>query len=141
MRMILALTTLILLMAGNLLAGSGYDRCIKEELALKTKEKDACSGLSYILNPSGCFATQKALKEYTSSGKCRKIGVAEKVDFNAPASVSAKDAAPVAAGKAASEVTHQEVRREQPRDEIARLKEEISRLKAENEQLRQRCGE
>ncbi len=149
MRTILILSALLLSMAGNLMAGSGYDRCVKEEAALKAKEKDACSGLSYVLNPSGCFATRKALKEY-ASGKCRKIGVSEKVDLNAPAVVPAKNNTPAptveragqaAPVKPAPELPPKEIARERPEDEISRLKEEIGRLTAENERLRQRCRE
>ena len=142
---ILTVSTLLLLISGNVLAGSEYDRCVKEEKALKAREASDCSGLSYLVNPSGCFATQKALKEYTSTGKCRKIGIAEHVDLSAPPVTPAKKtgsvgnvgtASPVAAKKAELEVPQQESSYEQLKDENARLKAEINRLKAEIERLR-----
>ena len=149
MRTILTLLFL-LLTAGNLLAGSGYDRCIKEESALKAKEKGACSGLSYVLNPTGCFATRKALQEYTTGGKCRKIGSAEQVELSAPPPASPKGSGTVRPVEHVDQATliqnwpeapHREAGTAQLRDELARLKEEISRLKAENERLKEKCRE
>ena len=84
MRILLTVSALLLLISGNVLAGSEYDRCVKEEKSLKAREASACSGFSYLVNPSGCFATQKVLKEYTSTGKCKGIGIAEGVDFSPP---------------------------------------------------------
>lgn len=95
MRMILTVSALLLLISGTALAGSGYDSCIKEEKALKAREAGECHGLRYILNPSACFATQKKLKEYTATDKCRKIGLEEQVDFNAPPVVPDKKAGAV----------------------------------------------
>ena len=83
MKTILTMSALLLLISAPAMAGSGYDGCIKEEKALKAREAGDCHGLKYLLNPSACYATQKALREYTSTGKCRSIGSAEGVDFTA----------------------------------------------------------
>ena len=156
MKNMLTVSALLLSVSGTALAGSGHDNCIKEEKALKAREAVECRGLRYILNPSACFATQKALKEY-KAGKCGQIGTAENVDFNAaavipgkkvsiPASidnsggagttVSTGNAGIVTEKKVETDVPQQEPTLEQLKEENARLKAEISRLKAENEQLR-----
>jgi hypothetical protein len=145
MRIILTVSALLLLISGNVLAGSEYDRCIKEEKSLKAREASACSGFSYLVNPSGCFATQKALQEYTSTGKCKEIGIAEGVDFSPPPVVPTKKAgstgtvggvSPVAVKKPERELPQEESSCEQLKDENARLKAEVNRLRAENERLR-----
>jgi len=156
MKNLLTVSALLLLASGTALAGSGYDGCIKEEKALKAKEASECHGLRYILNPSACYGTQKALKEY-KAGKCRQIGTAENVDFNAPAVIpekkssspgstsktgsagttdSAVNVGNVDVKKVETDVPQQEPTLEQLKEENARLKAEISRLKTENEQLR-----
>ena len=159
MKNVLTASALFLLMSGNALAGSEYDRCIKEEQALKERETSQCSGLRQLLNPSACYVTQKALKEY-KAGKCKKIGAAENVDFNAPADASEKksissgristtgsagsvsttnsagNASIVTEKKVETVVPQQEATLEQLQEENARLKAEIIRLRAENEQLR-----
>ncbi len=145
MRINLTLSALILLISGNVLAGSEYDKCIKEQNTLKTEAVSNCSGLSYLFNPSACFATRRVLKEYISTGKCKNIGISENVNVSVPPVIPAKKASsvgkvdgvnPVAAKKPESEVPQQESTYEQLKVENARLKTEISRLKAENEQLR-----
>jgi hypothetical protein len=90
MRIIPTLSALLLLLSGTALAGTGYDRCIKEQNALKTQEASDCSGFRYLLNPSACFATQKALKGYTSTDKCRKIGIAENANSIVPPVIPVK---------------------------------------------------
>jgi len=141
---------LLLLITGNALAGVEYDRCIKEEKALKTKEAGDCSGLKHLLNPSACYATKRALKEYRG-GKCRQIGLTENVDFSAPKvvpeqksppPVNAVSTVPVnsiaseSVQKAEREAPQQEYTIEQLKEENARLRAENDRLKTENEQLR-----
>ena len=162
MKNIAMVLLLLIVMSGQVLAGSGYDTCIKEEKALKAKETVECNGLRYLLNPSACYGTQNALKEY-KSGKCRQIGISENVDFNVqPATPEKKAAAAgsasttsnkdsvsnvsktesvgtVATKKADPEVQNQEPTFEQLRDENTRLKAEISRLKAELEQFGKAC--
>lgn len=144
MRINLTLSALLLLISGNVLAGSEYDNCIKEQNALKTQETSNCSGLSYLLNPSACFATRKALKEYTSTGKCKKNSITENVDFSVPPVIPAKKTSsvskvngvnPIAVKKSESEIPQRESTYEQLKDENSRLKTEINRLKIENEQL------
>ncbi|KAB0670367.1 hypothetical protein F6V30_09445 [Oryzomonas sagensis] len=146
MRILLPLSVLLLVLSGNALAGSGYDRCIKEQDALKKKEAGACSGFSYLLNPSACFATQKALREYTATDKCNKIGSAENADSGVLPVVPAKQAVSGGnggGGNPAVEVKkpepvapHPESTCEQLKDENVRLKAEINHLTTENEQLR-----
>jgi hypothetical protein len=138
---------LLLLITGNALAGVEYDRCIKEEKALKTKEAGDCSGFKHLLNPSACYATKKALKEY-KGGKCRQIGLSENVDFGAPKIIPEKTVSntgsagtitsveSVAVQKAECEIPQQSYSIEQLKEENAHLKTEIDRLKTENEQLR-----
>ena len=143
----MTVSAFVLLISGNVLAGSEYDKCIKVENTLKAEESSNCSAFSYTFNPSGCFATRKALKKYTSTDKCKKIGSAEQVDFNAPPVIPA--AKPGSIGKIGSvnpvdvkntELTapQQESTYDQLKDENQRLKAEIIRLKAENEQLRKK---
>jgi hypothetical protein len=147
MKNIRIVTALLLLITGNALAGSEYDRCIKEEKELKAKEPGACGGLQYLLNPSGCFATRKALKEY-AAGKCRQIGTADYVELSVPKVITEKkgsnasstgtvsDIESCAVKKAAPEAAKQEDTIEQLKEENARLTAEVSRLKSENEQFR-----
>lgn len=146
MKTTLIVSVLLLFISGNALAGSEYDKCIKEEKALKAQEAGDCSGLKHLLNPSACFVTRKALKEY-ASGKCRKIGIAENVDFNIQKVIPEKKVNDVNVSdgskvdgvsekKAERDLPQQENTIEQLKVENTRLRAEISRIKAENEQLR-----
>lgn len=138
MKKTMTISALLLLIAGNAVAGVEYDKCIQEEKALKSEEITDCSGLSYMFNPSGCFATRKKLKEYIS-GKCKKIGITENVDFNVQAVTPEKKngtAGGVSVKKTEPEVVQQKTAIEQLKAENARLKAEIGRLKTENEGLR-----
>jgi hypothetical protein len=128
----------LLLLAGNALAGVGYDSCIKEEKALKLKEADDCSGLKYLLNPSGCFATRKVMKEYDPE-KCKRIGRSENVDVTVkktlPERKDISSSSPETKKTEAGPV-QQELTIEQLKAENSRFKTEIIRLTTENEQLR-----
>jgi hypothetical protein len=138
MKNLLPVFALLLLISANALAGSEYDRCIREEKNLKEQEAGQCSGFRYILNPSACFATRKVLKEFTL-GKCKKIGMAENVNSSAQTVIpeqKVSDTGRVNQKKAATEVPLQESTIEQLKAENSRLKAEIIRLKTENEQLR-----
>jgi len=119
--------------AGTAVAGTGYDRCIAEEKALRTDAADRCSGLSYILNPSGCFIAQKALKAFDGD-KCRSMRTSEKTETE-PQSITV---AVPACKKAPDEPPVPEPDVEQLKAENARLKAEIVRLRAEMEQLRKK---
>ncbi|HEY6007522.1 MAG TPA: hypothetical protein VIU40_04305, partial [Geobacteraceae bacterium] len=77
MKVIVALASVALLLPGHALAASSYEECIQEERTLRTKEKDRCGGFSYLLNPSGCFVAQKALKAF-ENGPCPAIIAAGK---------------------------------------------------------------
>jgi len=150
MKTILVLSALFLLITGTALAGSGYDNCIKEEKALKAEEVSACGGLSYLLNPSSCFAKRKLLKEY-SAGKCRKIGAAENVDFSAVTVIPEKKDIIIGTGsrvstpasataiKAAPGAVQGETTLEQLKEENTRLKAEVIRLTTELEQYTKAC--
>jgi hypothetical protein len=138
MKNILTMSALLLLISGNALAGSEYDRCIKEEKALKSREISDCNGLKYLLNPSACFATQKVLKEYTA-GKCKKTGMTENVNFNVQTITSEKRVVStdsVELKRDATEAPQHESTIEQLKEENVRLKAEITRLNTENNQLK-----
>lgn len=149
MKNILTVSALLLLISGNALAGVEYDKCMSEEKGLKAEETDNCKGLRYLLNPSGCFATRKALQEY-KDGKCKTIGKAEKVDFSAPKVVREKvksaakvdvtscaiTSSPAPLKKPEATVVKQDSALDQLKDDISRLTAEIIRLKEENELLR-----
>ena len=159
MKNILTVSALLLLISCNVLAGSEYGRCLKEEKALKAEEDGQCSGLRYLLNPSACFATRKALKEY-KAGKCRQIGMAENANFSTPTAIPEKQSTiPATVSKTESngttgnvtsgnrvesviekktetEVQQHESTIDQLKEENARLKAENIRLKSKNEQLR-----
>jgi hypothetical protein len=150
---------LIALISTNVFAGERYDQCLKEEKKLKAQEAGDCSGMKYLFNPSGCFATRKVLKEYTA-GKCREIGKAENVDFSSKPLTSGENPdttvdtarngalqkTVVAPGKRNVEDTgktrlnrdtpQMEITIENLKEENARLKGEINRLKIENEGLK-----
>ena len=139
MKKVLALVAMVLLPSGSALAGDGYDRCVREEKALRAEVVDSCSGVRYLFNPSGCFAAQKAVKEYDND-RCKKIGEAEKVTSpSPPAAVPEKN---VGAGVGLTQaestpaVPRQESDVEQLKAENAQLKAEIARLKAEIAQLK-----
>ena len=147
MKNVLFVSVLFILFAENALAGGGYDACVKEEMALKAQEGADCSGLKYLLNPSGCFATRKFLKEY-ASGKCKTIGIAENVDFSVQKSIPVKKDSRAASVPASTtsgvkvdkqiqpEAMQQNTTTDPLKEENARLTAEIIRLRAENEQLR-----
>jgi molecular chaperone GrpE (heat shock protein) len=119
------------LQAGAAVAGTAYDRCIAEEKALRTEAADRCSGLSYILNPSGCFIAQKALKAFDCD-KCRAIRTSEKTGTE-PQSITVAVPPRSDSGheKAPHEAPEPEPDVEQLKAENARLKAEIVRLRAE----------
>jgi len=155
MKHTVTICALLLWATGSAMAGSGYDACLQEEKELKAKESASCGGLSYLLNPSPCYATRRVLKEY-KAGKCREIGVAEGVDFTvrpavperiappSPVSLPQRPAKPetprVETVREAPPVQHQKsaVTLEGLQTENTRLRAEITRLKNENEQLRKR---
>ena len=142
MKKFITIAAMVLLPSGSALAGDGYDRCVREEKALRAEVVDSCSGLRYLFNPSGCFAARKAVKGYDSD-RCKKIGEAEKVALPSPlAAVPEKKAG---AGPAQPEskpaVPRQESDVEQLKAENDQLKVEITRLKAEIAQLRNRTAQ
>jgi hypothetical protein len=160
MKKLLIVSVSLLLISGTALAGSRYEECIKEEKSLKTQEASECHGLRYLLNPSACFATQKRLKEYASTDRCKRIGQAEKVDFSAPPVLTEKKfssvstvsnagsgvnagktsaVSPIALMKSESSLPLLEGTCEQLKEENARLKAEISRLTTELEQHTNAC--
>lgn len=138
MNKVLALVAMVILSSGSALAGDGYDRCVREEKALRAEVVDSCSGVRYLLNPSGCFAAQKAVKGYDND-RCRKIGETEKVTATPPAAVPEKKTGPDA-GPAQAErkpaVPRQDSDVERLKAENDQLKAEIARLKAEIAQLK-----
>lgn len=131
----MTISALLLLPSGNALAASEYDKCIKEVNSLKAEETSSCSGFSYIFNPSRCFATRKALKAYTSTDKCKKIGIIEMGDLNTPINKPKADLnSPADEIKSEPHVLNTTC--DKLKDENVLLREENNRLKTENEQLR-----
>ncbi|HEY6871647.1 MAG TPA: hypothetical protein VI298_02850 [Geobacteraceae bacterium] len=146
MKFTAALVFAALLLPGHVLAASGYDTCVQEEQTLRAQEKDRCSGLRYILNPSGCFAAQKALKAHRE-GKCRDIirageTKAAPIPPAAPPPVSAParpaPASPRTTDAAKEQGTGAEQECDRLKAENARLRAEIERLRAEIDQLGKR---
>ena len=155
MRLALIVSGMVFALAGTALAGSGYDRCLKEEKALKAKVASDCSGLRYLLDPNSCFRTRKNLQEYTD-GKCAAIGAAEQVDLTPPPAVpeqrgstvsAPQKAAPPAPPVAVPVISPPAVVTAAPPDPAAtaaplpgvtlgQLQEENARLKAENQRLK-----
>jgi hypothetical protein len=139
MRVTLAAIIMALsLAAGTAVAGTGYDRCSAEEQALRTEAVDRCRGFSYLLNPSGCFIAQKALKAFDGD-KCRALKAAEQTAPESeppPLTVAEPPLGDNGHEKAALKASVPEPDMEQLKAENARLKAEIERLRAEMEQLR-----
>jgi hypothetical protein len=143
MKFTAALISAALLLPAHVLAASGYDTCVQEEKTLLAQEKKRCSGLSYFLNPSGCFNAQKALKAQ-QEGKCRDIIRAGEIKpapippsapptVPAPAQTTPAPARTTDAAKEPGSGTEQECDR--LKAENVRLRAEIERLRAEIEQL------
>ena len=138
MKNILIVSGLLLLISGTALAGTGYDQCIHQGKLLKAQEASDCKGLRYLFDPSACFATQKALKEYTT-GKCKKIGINENVDFSVQPVIPKKKigSEPAPPQKKIEPIAAQQTTTlEQVQEENTHLKTEVIRLKEENELLR-----
>lgn len=137
MRVTLAVIIMALsLPAGTVVAGTGYDRCIAEERALRTEAVDRCSGLSYVLNPSGCFIARKALRAFDGD-KCGALRTSEQTETE-PQSIRGVVPPRSDSGheKAPDEALAPEPGMEQLKAENARLKSELVRLRAEMEHLR-----
>lgn len=142
MRSVVISVAVLLLLPGPARAASGYEKCLQEEQALRTQEKEKCSGLSYLLNPSGCFTAQKALKAFTA-GACPGIIASSKPQQSSapatPATAQVPVSSPVPPPAAAKEaVKGGEGACDRLREENARLKAEVERLRSEVEQLRKR---
>lgn len=157
MKYLVCATLLLTLAPAVASAGDSYDACLKEQKALKSREADDCSGLKYLLNPSGCFAARKKVKEF-AAGTCGEIIRAGKVEVSAapaaPAVPEKKIIVPPAAVPAAKPVVTPEkpaaaatktapapqasspLTMEQLKEENARLRAEIGRLKADMERMK-----
>ena len=75
MKKLIVSLAVIAMTAGICQADSGYEACLNSEKALKAEEKSDCSGMKYLLNPSGCFATRKKVKEQRI--KCAELAVTQ----------------------------------------------------------------
>ena len=126
------------LAVGSAVAETGDDRCSAELKTLRTEAVNRCSGLSYVLNPSGCFIAQKALKAFDVD-KCSALRASEKTGA-VPQSVTVAEPPRIDGGheKAPREAFVPESDVAQLKAENARLKAEIVRLRADLEQLRNR---
>ena len=127
---------------------AGYDACLQEEKRFRLAETEACSGLSYIFNPSACFIARKELTPY-DKGKCRAVaekeGVTEQKSGSVKPAAVSPPAQPATVTYDAAEVPGQpqlsrstpaeavtgQMAIEQLRSEISTLKEEVWRLKEE----------
>ena len=134
MKLLFIFVFVALIFPGHLLAADDYESCIQEEKALQKVEKERCSGLSYLFNPSGCFTAQKALKAF-NNGNCRDViksgkpvpaTVLPPVPPAPPASVPAPPQAP----------TVEKVTEKEPEPDCDRLKAENARLKGAVERLK-----
>jgi len=138
MKRLATVIVLMLVSAGSCaFAGSGYDSCRQEENRLRLDEAEQCSGWGYILNPSACFNTRKALAPY-AGGKCRAIAVSEgvaeeKVEAAVPAP-PVPAAQPAKVSPAAAELPGQPALARP--SELELLKKEVAELKAELELLK-----
>jgi len=73
MKHLMSIFAVLTMCTGSALAASpDYEACARQEQTLKTRKHDDCSGLSYLFNPSACYAAQKALKTF-ESGPCRQL--------------------------------------------------------------------
>jgi hypothetical protein len=131
--MILVLT----LQAGAAVAAAPPDRCGTREQALRTEAESACSGLSYLFNPSGCFIARKALAAFDVE-TCRANAAPEQTPTGPPEPIAAAVPPPRSdvQEQAPREAAPPKPNVEQLQAEIARLKAEIARLRGEMEQLR-----
>jgi cytochrome c556 len=132
-----AMILVVSLQAGAAVAAASPDRCAAREQAFRTEAESACSGLSYLFNPSGCFIARKALAAFDVA-TCRANAAPEQMPTGPPEPIAAavpplrsdlQEKAPCQAAAPKPDV-------EQLQAEIARLKAEIARLKGEMEQLR-----
>lgn len=120
--------------AGTAVAAATPDRCVAQEQALRAESAKACSGLSYLFNPSGCFIAEKALKAFDGDN-CRAIAASEETRSGPLQAVTAVVPPPRSAmqEKAPPEAAVPESDLAQLKAENARLKAEIVRLKAGRE--------
>jgi hypothetical protein len=143
MKLVTLIISLPLLVPLAAAAGTTHESCLREEKELRAQEKEHCSGFRYLLDPSGCFSTQRALKEY-DSGKCREIGNAEKAPAKqpvtaAPAPAPAPEPVPQPAPAPLAEAAHPakaEAPPSGPEQEVSSLKAENVRLRAEIERFK-----
>jgi hypothetical protein len=142
MRIPLAATILALsLQAGTAIAAATPDRCVAQEQALRTDAEKACSGLSYLFNPSGCFIARKALDAFDAD-TCRSTAAPGQTSTEPPPAVTTSVLPPRSnlQEKVSPGAVVPEPDVAQLQAEIARLKAEIARLRAELEQLRGERG-
>jgi hypothetical protein len=134
-----ALILALFLQTGTAGAAAESDRCAAREQALRAEAEKACSGLSYLFNPSGCFIARKALTAFDVAA-CRATAAPEQTSTDppqpAPAAVPSLTT-PVAVPPLRSELPEQApLVAAEPEPDMARLKAENARLKAEIERLR-----
>lgn len=134
-------------------AGRDSDACRREETRLRAEEADRCTGWNYVLNPSACFNTRKALAPYDKA-KCGEIATEEgggktgtghgtpAIDTMVMQPIRSEGAAP----RQPVEPRHERVQSsveerqlsslEQLRHEVAELRSEVQRLKDEIARLK-----
>lgn len=146
MKQLLAVIMLLTIIDCSIVsAGSVYDACRREESRLRSQEADQCTGWEYVLNPSACFNTRKALAPYNSD-KCRAIAISEgvvekKVDAEKPVAVytvlePAKDPPGADAAGQPGPATPASGVHEGHTSELELLRREVTALRVEVERLR-----
>jgi hypothetical protein len=142
MRVPLAAVILTLsLQAGTAGAAAAPERCAAREQVLRTEAEKACSGLSYLFNPSGCFIARKALAAFDVAA-CRAADAPEQTAAEPPRTTPATVPSP---RSELPELSPHTAALPDPdparlKAENIRLKVEIERLKAELEQLKAERG-
>jgi hypothetical protein len=126
------------LAASTAAAAAAPDRCAGQDKALRIKALEACSGLSYLFNPSGCFIARKARKAFDIDG-CRAAAAPEETVIEPPPQTTTAALPPPRCDmpeRAPHGAALPEPDQAQLKAENARLKAEIVRLRAEVEQLK-----
>lgn len=140
MKRIVPFVFLLLMLPGHLLAASDHDACVREEAALRTQEKERCSGFRYFFDPSSCFSTRKKLDAF-NGGRCREIIDAAKEGAVPPhlpvqqALSSSSPVSPPTPGVAPVPAADKEGECGRLKEENVRLRGEIDRLRAEIDRL------
>ena len=152
LRTITILTLLLLGSVPTIYGAEKKDPCQADLQQLRAAEAEQCNGLNYLVNPSACFNTRKALAPF-NSGRCGQLAAppAAPAVPTAPSPASAAPAAvapavqppavppaPVASRPANPAPVSGEADLDRLRRELADLKAELQRFKEEISVLKSR---